>query len=318
MKPVLEVLESRLTPDVSVVMSGSTLVVIGDERNNVVLLAPSDDGASLILSADGAITSWPAAAVQFAFVDLRGGNDFADFRATAVGTVLVGGLGNDNLSTFGTRDALIGDAFGSRSTQDGDDNLYSITGPNYVDGGGGRNLITVNVAAIRAAPSPLDPAPTVFGSVTAFPVPAILQGGIVYIQGASGNDSVTVVPAGNGLLTLSVNGAVFSVPQNIIQGFAWLSGAGNDFLFNGSSVRFVAYGGGGNDTFIAVAGDNLFKGGDGGDILVGGTGNDDLSSDLGQGDVVVGGGGVNTLRVKATDAVFSFAADLVALFVTRR
>ena len=309
MKLTLETLESRLTPDVSVTLSGGLLVALGDHGANTVQVV--QDADLILVQADAQpVRQFPTAAVQYVVIDGGAGDDILSHTAPSVPALLLGGPGQDSLASFPAAGRAVPDAlFGG----DGEDQLYAITGPGYLDGGAGNDR-TIGNAASFIAPDAADRPPVVFRPRG---FPAVLDGGVLYIEGTTGSDRVTIQPITDRLALLSFNTFVFRIDPRIITQVAGLLGDGDDVLTMPLDIDAVFYGGAGSDTLTGGPGADLLKGGGGSDVVLGWGGNDDLSGDGGT-DVVVGGDGRDILRVDVLDVFFADAADIVVLLARRR
>src|SRR5262245_6789306 len=133
-------------------------------------------------------------------------------------------------------------------------------------------------------------------------------------------DDVILASVSGDLLTVSVNGATFSVPSSAFDRINVFGGAGNDSVRIDASVpqatelhgqdgndRLAA--GGGPSTMFGDAGDDSLTGGIYGDVLFGGTGNDSLASGRGD-DYLIGGNGNDKLIGEAgNDWLFGDATN---------
>ena len=304
----LESLESRLTPDVTVTLSGGILAVLGDARANVVQV--SQDSDLILVQADAQpVQQFPTAAVQYVVIDGGAGDDILSHTAPSVPALLLGGPGQDNLASFPAAGRAVPDAlFGGA----GEDQLYAITGPGYLDGGAGNDRTIGNAASV-IAPDIADRPPVVFRPRG---FPAVLEKGVLYIEGTPGNDRVVIQPVTDQVAFLSFNAFVFKIDPRFVTQVAGLFGDGDDTLIMPLDIDAVFYGGAGADTLTGGPGADLLKGGGGNDVVLGWGGNDDLSGDSGA-DVVVGGDGRDILRVDVLDVFFADAADIVVLLARR-
>ncbi|MEM9082160.1 MAG: hypothetical protein AAGB34_01090 [Planctomycetota bacterium] len=119
------------------------------------------------------------------------------------------------------------------------------------------------------------------------PVTVVNNGGILEINGTSGNDIIFIQRAGSTSIRISVGGNVYTFLRADIDLIRADLYGGNDF-FNDSSKSFIpaeVHAGGGNDTVFAGWGNDIIYGGNGNDQLRGSTGHDRL----------YGGDGVDTL-----------------------
>jgi parallel beta-helix repeat protein len=124
---------------------------------------------------------------------------------------------------------------------------------------------------------------------------ASLSGGLLSVNGTSGNDTISLVSNGAGL-TASLNGEAsepFALPQITSVDVSGL--AGNDSITIGANIPGVSVSGGqGADTIIGGNDAATLDGGAGGDSIAGGAGADSISGDGGS-DTLSGGGGPDTL-----------------------
>ena len=173
---------------------------------------------------------------------------------------LHGGTGNDKLWGGFDGDWLYGDADNDRLFgEGGNDWLSGGTGFDLLDGGDGNN--------------------TSDG-------PVHLAGGVLYIDGTGGNDTVRITQGdinlltGDELISVRMNGAVtvertFAVKQ--INTIVFHGQDGKDTLTTSQvTMSISAYGDAGNDTLHGGEGNDILDGGDGEDYLYGEEGNDTL------------------------------------------
>src|SRR5262245_43327920 len=120
------------------------------------------------------------------------------------------------------------------------------------------------------------------------------------VTGTPSDDTILASVTGD-LLTISVNGATFSVPSSAFERINVFAGAGHDVIRIDASVPQATelHGQEGNDRIAAgsgpslmfgEAGDDGLTGGIAGDVLFGGMGNDSLAGGRG-GDYLIGGSG---------------------------
>ena len=292
----IETLESRDLPTV-VTLVGTTLVIIGDQRDNVVVVTADPNNAQqLQIVADGITQTVGLAQVTRILIDGQQGDDILTQQVGSIPTFIQGGAGNDNIWTFGS-DTLSGGT--------GEDTIYSIIGASIIDGGQGRDRLIGNTRSTFINDQ-ADRPNVVFGSTT---VPVQLLNGVVYFLGTGGNDSAQITEQ-FGRLMVVYNGQTYTFAKKDVDTFAGVLGGGDDFVWNTSSVDGVFYGAGGNDTLLGGRGDDLLKGGAGNDLLDGGAGRDDLTGDPGA-DTLLGGDGRDILRVDAADVVQAAPQDTV-------
>lgn len=154
MKLVIEQLESRITPTVTLTLHGDTLVVRGDGWDDTVLIEPSETGVRVTAGDGGGFRTEEVPEPAYILAALRGGDDVLvqtvdiptaafmgcgnDVAITAeAADWIFGGPGNDVLQSGGGRDVVNGGA--------GDDWLESglDATPDVVIGGGGYDLAVI-------------------------------------------------------------------------------------------------------------------------------------------------------------------------------
>jgi Ca2+-binding RTX toxin-like protein len=160
--------------------------------------------------------------------------------------------------------------------------------------------------------------------------PALVENGIVYVAGTTGDDTIEVRsanPAGTSL-TIAVNGSI--VGTWLPSGVTVFAREGTDTVTTVGVVsrRLIVDGGPGNDTIdvdSATAptvlaggdGDDVLKGGSGRDILIGGQGTDTLDGRGGE-DVAVGGAVSYQIDPLALKAVSIEWARVLPSYESRR
>ncbi|VTT99921.1 calcium-binding protein : Bll3109 protein OS=Bradyrhizobium diazoefficiens (strain JCM 10833 / IAM 13628 / NBRC 14792 / USDA 110) GN=bll3109 PE=4 SV=1: HemolysinCabind: HemolysinCabind: HemolysinCabind: HemolysinCabind: HemolysinCabind: HemolysinCabind: HemolysinCabind: HemolysinCabind: HemolysinCabind: HemolysinCabind [Gemmataceae bacterium] len=326
----LEHLEDRTTPAVTAAFSAGLLSVVGDNADNVILVA-ADAGGNLRVTADGADVPIRAAggtptraAVTQVLVAGRNGNDQITLDASlntiasgalaaSPGSTLLGGNGDDTIRVNNggivgglagvVNGVVVGPVVGNSTMfgGNGNDALVSGFGNDLMFGGNGDD-------------SYLWPP----GTLT-----DVWDGG-------NGNDTATVIgndsflgaPAGDQFdlradafraVFRRLNLVQFRVDMLGTENVVLKPGAGDDTVtignLAGSGVRRVTVDGGtGNDVIdgssqasrsvqlylIGGDGDDVLKGGAGNDTLDGGAGNDQLAGGAGA-DILTGGDGDDTL-----------------------
>lgn len=296
MSPAIEVLEDRMVPVAIVSLTAGTLLVQGDNDPNVVTMQLNPDiPAQIQLNVDGRLTTYPTASVQQIAVLGAGGNDILTVNVPAVMAFLMGGVGNDNLWSFGS-DVLSGGA--------GNDTLYSIVGTSAMEGGAGRDRMIGNTRSIFSNDN-ADRPNIVFGSTTQ---PVQLLNGILYFLGTNSNDQALLTRQGNQLV-VNYNGQRSTFDRNAVDQVVGVFGGGDDMVVNYSSTDSVFYGASGNDVLVGGSGDDILKGGSGNDFLWGSDGRDDLTGDAGN-DLLVGSG-MDLLRIDAADVFNAERNDMV-------
>ena len=303
----IERLETREVPS-TVALLGGTLSIVGDQRDNVVLVQANPNDATLLqVQVDGLTQSFQAAAVQRLLIDGQDGNDILSSMLPAVSSTVLGGNGDDSLSVFGVTasDVVLGG--------NGNDRLYGITSQvgNTLIGGAGRDDILGNVNS-NIVNDNADRPNVIFGQ--GFQV-VTLNRGVLYLPTLATDDLVLIARAGN-TLTVNFNGVVSTFNVNQFDRIAGVLGAGNDRAFVDASVQtdVVLYGAAGDDVLIGGSGDDLIKGGGGNDVLIGGSGNDDLTGDAGL-DLIVPADGTDIVRRDAADVIFNLPRDRVIGFL---
>jgi PKD repeat protein len=171
-------------------------------------------------------------------------------------------------------------------------------------------------------------------------VAAELQVGDLYVGGTTGDDQITLTPAGGGAVNVVLNGqdlGTFTLGVAAPgQGSVVVYGqAGNDQITlaaaaDGSGFPYPAalFGGDGNDTLdaslatgptvlVGGAGDDVLLGGSGRDILIGGAGTDTLRGGAGD-DLLIGGATAHDANVNALGSLLAEWNRIDADFTTRR
>ncbi|WP_137920036.1 peroxidase family protein [Hydrogenophaga sp. 2FB] len=188
-------------------------------------------------------------------IDGQGGNDVID--AGAGNDIVVGGLGNDTLNGGAGNDTLAG--------SEGDDifNYLIGDGTDTMDGGVGNDRVNIRgtAAANSLAVLLAGTAIAAFAGSQATNVEAIT------LDMDAGADTLNY-GATTTALTINLGTGLATGFESVANVENVTGGAGND-LMTGSAAANTLNGGGGNDTFFAVAGD-------GNDSYLGGAGIDTL------------------------------------------
>ncbi len=294
---------------------GTVLNVYGTPQLNVITV---NEGATLDIVVDGALTQFTPAQVTSISIFGFAGDDSIQINSLANGTALTayGMVGNDTIRVNaavtqgvslngGTEnDLLIGGS--------GNDVLIGGAGDDWLNGGDGSDTLTGGVG----------------NDVYAFSETSTNQSDTIVEAAGDAADAlnfgamttaVTVdLTSDSALATMShriVNVGSAGQSANIENVFG---GAGNDVI-TGNAVANVIYGYGGNDTLSGGdgsdqldggQGNDLLKGGNQDDVLSGGAGSDFLKGEGGD-DLLDGGDGFNTLAGGAGDDNYLFFAATV-------
>ena len=132
-----------------------------------------------------------------------------------------------------------------------------------------------------------------------------VTGGVLTIDGTSGDDTITVDSDGTDLILTDTDGNQQTVPLAGVDKIEINAGDGNDTVNVTSSVNLPAIidggagsdnlsGGAGQDIIFGGLGNDILNGNGGGDVLLGGAGNDQLFGGAAN-DVLLGGDDVDTL-----------------------
>jgi hypothetical protein len=182
--PQSEPLEARRLLSATISLRGDTLTIVGDDRANSISV--TQDGAKIVVKADGRTRTYAEDAVDALVIDSRGGNDTVLFtRTDAVDEVTIrGGSGNDDLQIEV-----------AHTPQDASDALDFTAN---VDGQGGNDAIDIDVDTNDdeaagtpdngdADPDPADDGDTEDDDHGPGDVDVDLQ-----VNGSSGNDTIEV------------------------------------------------------------------------------------------------------------------------------
>ncbi|BAZ50193.1 hemolysin-type calcium-binding protein [Nostoc sp. NIES-4103] len=201
------------------------------------------------------------------YAEINGGDGNDAITSGAGDDTLNGGYGNDSI-TSGTGDDTVYGGLGNDTINagDGDDSIYDGAGVDNINGGSGVDYLNLDLSyattnlnvSYTSATNGTVSNGTIFQNIESL---ALSTGtgndvinvtvGVAYVEGNSGNDSMTT-GAGNDTLS---------------------GGFDNDTL-NGGNGNDILYGGYGSDSLIGGAGDDVLVGGFGYDTLTGGAGND--------------------------------------------
>ncbi|WP_157368864.1 tandem-95 repeat protein [Zavarzinella formosa] len=279
-----------LTREAIAVVDGTRLFVYGTEGIDSVQIRPTG-GPALVVelqTPNGLVTqtyrpSVPGQSFGVITAYLAGGNDSFDSSGVSRPVSLVGGDGDDTLTTGAGADTIFGDSVDGAGTGadvidagsgvnvilagDGDNQITTAGGNDFVTAGNGNNTINTG--------SGIDIVTVGNGSNT--------------INTGDGSDSVTAgngnntIDAGNGTDSVTVGDGINSIT----------AGGGNDTVMAGTGGGFID-GGDGNDFISVLGGNNHLLGGDGNDVILGGDGADSIEGGAGK-DLLSGGLGADTL-----------------------
>lgn len=314
----LQVLEDRrvlsITPPV--LLADSTLVILGGELDDTVVVSESADNAMIVVQqyelGKRVTTSFPrssVASLQFfgregddrltnqtdVSVYAEGGEGVDILTGGPASDYLYGGEGNDRLVGGGGDDVLFGD--------DGVDVLLGDSGNDRLDGGHGDDLLYSGNGDDRALGG--DGNDRLEGAA-----------GDDYLNGGRGNDRLYGGADNDELLGAAGNDRlVGQAGDDSLQGGDGedvLQGESGDDLLSGGLDDDLIYGGDGNDRLLGdggadrlkgEAGEDYLNGGEGNDTLTGGSENDFLNGAAGNdrlaghtgNDILLGGDGSDSL-----------------------
>lgn len=294
---------------------GTVLNVYGTPQLNVITV---NEGATLDIVVDGALTQFTPAQVTSISIFGFAGDDSIQINSLANGTALTayGMVGNDtirvnaavtqgvSLSGGTENDLLIGGS--------GNDVLIGGAGDDWLNGGDGSDSLTGGVG----------------NDVYAFSETSTNQSDMIVEAAGDAADALNFGAMTTAVtVDLTSDSALATMSHRIVKvGSAGQSanienvfgGAGNDVI-TGNAVANVIYGYGGNDTLSGGdgsdqldggQGNDLLKGGNQDDVLSGGAGSDFLKGEGGN-DLLDGGDGFNTLAGGAGDDNYLFFAATV-------
>ncbi len=290
----LDSLEERLQPAINSYMtSEGSLVIMGTELNDQIVLTTSIHAGTPSLEVQGSYGSvpysawFPLANFKYPGVKFYGkaGDDYfinlVGFYSEAYGSsgndtlfgganidYLSGGDGDDYLNGFGESDKIIGGT--------GNDSIYGSDGDDALFGQQGRDSI--------------------FGEFGNDEIHGDSDSDLIYggdgddeLHGGSGTDMIS---GGNGNDVIH-GGTGADLIDGVTGHDEIYGGSGDDSLYGGDGNDTVS-GQGGRDTVYAGDGNDIVYGGDNADYLYGESGNDSLSGNKG-GDRLYGGLGVDSL-----------------------
>jgi Ca2+-binding RTX toxin-like protein len=330
--PQLHALEAREVPAVLAFFNTDSLVVLGDDAPNNIVVAADSAGALQVTNNGAAVAIASAAGtpnranLKSITVDARGGNDSVVIDRTvnvpdangklaaSANGALFGGAGNDTLRVLSG--GFVGGVIGNPIV--GNFALFGGAGDDFLDSGFGNDALFGGDGndTMRWLPGTLidtfdggaglDTA-IVVGNTT--PIPDLSTDDP---NDTSNGDSfrLDADPTTGGALFRRTNLIPFSIGITRTENVVMQTGGGDDRItvtaLAGTGVRSVVLDGGdGNDVLdgraanVALvlsggAGDDVLTGGSKADVLSGGAGNDVLSGGKGL-DVLDGGAGDDTL-----------------------
>jgi uncharacterized delta-60 repeat protein len=291
------------------VVLGSDDIVHIDGTDAADALSASLSGDSVNVSLNGETSTFAAGSVVGLSINDPGGNLSASI-ALDLPVMLIGGDGNDSISTAGGGDRLYcgaGDdtvtagagkdiifgGFGDDQLDggDGDDRILGESGADSISGGAGNDWLFGG--------SPFHP--TADDSVYADGADSIAGGdGRDRLFGNEGNDALAGnagpdrLDGGTGADLLSGNGSSDQL----------LGGGGSDHL-HGGACRDWLYGQGGDDLILGNSGNDHLNGGAGADVLHGNGGTDEFVSNDGLIDSLFGDGGRDSSVADSADVLAS-------------
>ena len=304
-----EMLDVRLLPAVTATFlpAAGLLTIIGDARDNTIVVSRNAAGAILVNSGAVAINGGQANVANTSLIQMfgQGGNDnlsLDESNGVLPRANLFGGDGNDTLTGGSGNDQLFGES--------GDDTLLGKGGDDLLFGGAGNDILTGGTGNDQ-----------VFGEAGNDQMIWNPGEGSDLNEGGAGIDTV-VVNGGNGseTFTTTANGtrvrfdrtdpAPFTLDIGSTENLVVNMNGGDDTFTAGNGlaplIALTVDGGAGNDTITGGDGNDMLIGGDGNDNIIGGrgsdvalmgAGNDTFVWNPGDGsDVVEGQGGVDTLQ----------------------
>jgi hypothetical protein len=285
----LESLERRLplAGNVTAQLSGSTLFLTGDALDNVLMVASAAGGKMAVIGYPGTTINGSTnafttpRAVTSIVANLNGGNDAIGFgNNAAVFGIQIGFLGITLVPPFnaGAVQAAINAAASGVTT-------FSLPGSLSVTTGDGNDAVGIFgnvggavVANLGSAVGPKQGNGFIIGDPDASGASRV--GGVVSVVGGAQNDSVWIVKANTGDVSLALgngrNGAFVYGFGSTIGSFAYTGGTASDYVYLGNDLTVknsvtVFTGNQGEDEFRLLANVNV-----GGSVVVNtGTGADD-------------------------------------------
>ena len=278
-----------LPPGVTI-RDGELFVSGSEDSDNIVIRRQGTSGLRVTTLIDGQMESKVYTGITAIRIHVRGGDDRVSIaRTLALPVTVVGGEGNDFITTAGGQDVVYGDAIDGSG--DGDDTIFTGAGNDFVSAGNGDNVIDAGHGAntVNAASGA--------NSITSGAgVDTIVVGdGVNFIQAGHGANTITaghgansistgigadVIHAGHGRNWVSSSGGNDRVELGD-GGNTVLAGAGADVVITGAESDSI-FGGGGDDLILAGDGDDVVRGGLGSDVLVGGHGADIVAGENGR------------------------------------
>lgn len=270
-KWLLERLEDRCTPTVSISVQGNLFIDSGDSPDVVKVSTVTISGVDYYRVEENAtITNVKKADITGSYVFFYGNDGDDRFENTSgLAAVAYGGTGNDT---------LISNAGGYIDGEEGNDIIVLGTNSKAQDnvayGGPGNDTITGSTGRDLIYCDDGD------DTVNA-------EDGDDYIEGGLGNDSLTGGLGNDVIFGNQGNDTLFGLEGNDqldggLGSDTIYGGAGNDSIWAGNDISLnYAYGGDGNDRIIGGLGIDELYGEAGSDQLLGGAGNDKLFGGMG-------------------------------------
>jgi Ca2+-binding RTX toxin-like protein len=284
-------------------LTGTTLNIYGSLFHDTIQL--SSQGASLVVTVNGAAQSFLASSVTAIRVWGLTGDDSIGIGAGVIGTTVDGGAGNDTLTGGSGNDNLIGGA--GPDTIDGgagNDTLEGGADSDLMRGGSGNDVYRFRAAAAAETDTIIELA----GQGT----DRLDFAALAATTGVTANlASTTTTVATHSLRTVLVGAAGQAAYLENVTG-----GAGHDTIA-GNAASNVLLGGAGNDTLSGNAGNDTLEGGAGSDNLAGGSGHDVYrfrAATAAEVDTVIEllGGGIDRLDFAALAATVPVAINLAS------
>jgi Ca2+-binding RTX toxin-like protein len=288
----VEALCDRTVPSTMSLLSGTTLMVVGDGGDDVVTVNPAVNG-TVTVTTNGVSTPY-AGLTQIVVLGNGGADDITN--NTGVAFMADGGSGDDTLMGGVGVNVIDGG--------DGKDVIYSLLGQTtVVSADNSADRVYVSAGATLSADGK-DQVSTFFADGR---VPgsgqAQLVNGVLYLTPPNGG-SFTQIDEVKGQIVVTTDwGFNLSFDKNDVDAIAYFGGSGNDVYLNNSKVEEAAYGSAGNDMIVGGFGSfNLLKGSGGNDVLQSRGKDADLSGNGGA-DLFLVGTGTATVRMDALDLV---------------
>jgi len=273
----LELLDRRVLPAVSATFSAAQglLTVIGDAKDNTIVVSRDAAGSILVNSGGVAIQGGTATVANTSLIQVFGqdGNDKISLDETngaLPSANLFGGNGNDTLIGGSGNDMLFGQAGNDTLLgKGGDDQLFGGDGNDTLTGGAGNDQVFGEAGNDRMIWNPGD------GS-------DLNEGGdgidTVEVNGGNGAEIFTATANGSRVRFDRTDPAPFSLDIGTSENLVVNMNGGDD-IFTASNglaplISLTVDGGAGNDTITGGDGNDVLIGGDGNDTIIGGRGND--------------------------------------------